>query len=1168
MESSVVGLPQAGDRIGDWEVVGELGRGGMAIVLSVVHVENGSSRAMKLMLPAGRPEDVARRFRREFRALSRLDHPHVLKVFEGGILDGRPWFVMEHLDGRELKEEVEEWRGLPPMERVRRANDLLIQVGRALEYVHGRGLVHRDITPSNIMVLPDGTAKLMDFGVVKEPGGELTHAGEVVGTVAYIAPEQIHGGHVDARADLYSLGAVFYLMLTGRRPFNARTLAGYMDKHLNRPVRPPRELVPTIPESANDVCVQLLAKDPADRFASATHLLHVLHAAPDQGAGPGTQDWTPPLVGRTAELSRLRERVARLAGADDEPPSGGVVVLDGRAGMGMGRMAREVAQIARQLGLPVSRGRNQDPGQDAFEGFRVLFDDLCAELNLAEGRVPETLAATFGRVPTPKDRIERYVVLAEVGRLVAAAGRRVVILEQMHHADRGTIELTEYLARNHVGAASRPLLVILTRTPPEPGEPDPLADLLSGAATGVAPLHEVLGPISPAAVEELVLDVVEDSPQARRLAERLHGSGNGNPFVISEMIRDLVTQGVIDVPDGPMRGQLTPSLADLDALVLPVPSTLRDVLAERLAPLSYEARRVALALAVSRHHLDLDLLGPVTGMPEPDVIAAVDELISSRLVRERRVGDRERFELDRTRVADVLLQQTSPEVVERFHQRIGRVLEELYKRRTDVVVESLSWHFEQGDEPGKAFPYLLQAAEKVRKRSFVAEALSFLDRATALEPRARGLLTLDEADRRLANLELARSVVLMHLGQPEASEAEARRAHALAVDLSDDRLQVRTATELGCHARRTSRFEVAEDWLRQALARAEQLGDKRAQIVPLYEFGAVQWSRGDLEAARDYFVQAMAGSEAYQDEQALVLGANGLGIIALCRGQSAEARRYFSQSIEVASKHGLMDRLSVARTNLVEVYHLTGNLRKGLELADQAVAHAREVRHEYGIGMGLRYRVLILTDLGRLVEAEDNATEAIRIQQELGNPEDVLAAQVVLIRALLARGAQQPALSLLVQALALVPEFDSEGFEPLLHAWRSRILAAQGHLDEARESAVLARKAPGRMWPHQRARLVLNLARIHRGLGEDEAALKHAEEALRIADSSGYRLYAMRARQLCAQTATDETAAARHARVGDALARSLAANLDREDAAAFLRMQGVQPRLRRWTGSA
>jgi serine/threonine protein kinase len=240
----------AGTLLGRWEVLNLRGRGGMATVYVAKDVTNGDLRAVKLMNPGGSADEVERRFRREFRTLSRLQHPNITHVYDWGTHEGRPYFVMELVDGQDLRSLVESWATDPPADRFDVARSVVIQVARALACVHLRGLVHRDVTPPNIMVLPDGTTKLMDFGVVKESGAtDLTAHGELLGTVAYIAPEQINGERIDARTDLYSLGAVLYYLLTGRRPFNARTLAGYLDKHLHRPPRPPASSTPPCPAS-------------------------------------------------------------------------------------------------------------------------------------------------------------------------------------------------------------------------------------------------------------------------------------------------------------------------------------------------------------------------------------------------------------------------------------------------------------------------------------------------------------------------------------------------------------------------------------------------------------------------------------------------------------------------------------------------------------------------------------------------------------------------------------------------------------------------------------------------------------------------------------------------------------------------------------------------------
>ena len=356
-------VPEPGSRIGDYEVIGELGRGGMAVILTARHVETDEVRAVKLMLPGTHVEEVVQRFHLEFDILARLDHPGVLKVFEAGDIDGRPYIVMEFLDGVELGQAVDSWKDIQPAERFKKSRETLVAVATALEYVHGQGLVHRDVTPSNIMLLRDGTVRLMDFGVVKEPGADLTSVGEVVGTAAYIAPEQITGARVDARTDLYGLGAVLYLMLTGRRPFSARTLAGYLEKHLNRPVRPPRELVPTVPKVLNDICVRLLAKEPTARFGSSSHLLHALDEPAASDDLLDQTSWNPGVVGRASEIAQVREAVARLAAG-----TGGLMVVEAAYGMGRTSLSEEAIKAAQRFGLVTTIGRNTAPDQRAFEG--------------------------------------------------------------------------------------------------------------------------------------------------------------------------------------------------------------------------------------------------------------------------------------------------------------------------------------------------------------------------------------------------------------------------------------------------------------------------------------------------------------------------------------------------------------------------------------------------------------------------------------------------------------------------------------------------------------------------------------------------------------------------------------------------------------------------------
>lgn len=1097
----------------------------MAVVLEATRLEDGARCAIKLMLPATRSEDVAERFRREFKALSQLDHPNVLKVYEGGLAQERPYFVMELLEGVELREEVERWRSRSPAQRFKSARSVLIQIARALSYIHQRGWVHRDVTPSNIMMQPDGTAKLMDFGVVKEPGGDLTVAGEVVGTVAYIAPEQIKGNEVDARADLYSLGAVLYLSLTGRRPFNARTLAGYLDKHLNRPPRPPRELAPTVPRQLNDICLRLLAKDPADRYASATHLLYAL--GEERGDGP------PPMAGRTRELAQIREHLADLR-------EGGLLLLEGSSGMGCSLLVAETIEHVRQMGVAVSSSQNQSPDQPAFAGLRGLYRDL-----IAEQEPPTALAAMFGSAPIPiePERQDLWGLCAGFRELILAAGVRMISIEDIDRADRGTCEVIEYLVRNLTEA---PITFLLSRRPAQ-GE-STLERLLEHERA----MHIVLKPLNQSAVEQMLLFRVDDDPRVPAMAARLCREGEGNPFIIDRMLEGLISGGII------ADRQITLAHEDIATATLPIPRSIREALDRQLDGLSEDAVALARLLALAQEEVGMELLEMAWPGEDAALLAAIDALLEAGLIRERKIGEVEQFELVHLRLRDVLSDGMPIEVRTQLHRCIGLALERLHRHNIEPMVERLAQHFDEGNAPAKAYPYLIQAAEKLQGRTFVSEAVRYLNRALDLEPRAREFLPLIEAEQRRADLVLRRANALYHLGRWDEARQQALDADAYARELGHSSLIARTAVELARQDRAMNRHDAAKDNLDRALEHAERADDPRLKIVPLYEQSAIHWSAGDMTGARARLSEAHALSENYNDRNGLALLSNGLGVLAMCEGRSAEARRYFNQAIKVSEKQGLIERLSVARTNLAELCHCAGNFRKGLALADRAINESREVNHLHGVGIGLRYRAILLGDLGRHAEADENATEAVVIQQSLGHHEEELASKVSLVRVVLAQGNIHRADRLLESCLSLTAAYDTEGYLPIIQAWRSRLMMTCG--ERAAAIAQLEQtEGTGRSWPHQRLRQLLNTARSWSLVGRKETAAELADAALRLADSCGYRYYAMSARQVLTESLTDEAAISRHKRVAEALARSLAASLSHEDAAGFLSRQGLQP---------
>jgi hypothetical protein len=253
-----------------------LGQGGMARVHQGVDRQLDRRVAIKVLAPPfDRDDEFVERFRREARAAAGLSHPNIVAVFDSGSDDGTHFIVTELVEGETLADRLRDGP-MPPADAVAVAVD----IARALAAAHALGLIHRDIKPGNVMLLPDGRVKVVDFGIARAAGSDtLTHTGVVLGSTAYLSPEQAGGQPVDERADLYSLGCVLYEMLTGRVPFRADTPIATMYRHVNEDAPPPSTIAPVQPE-LEDVVLRCLEKDPKRRVASAAELEAALLAVP------------------------------------------------------------------------------------------------------------------------------------------------------------------------------------------------------------------------------------------------------------------------------------------------------------------------------------------------------------------------------------------------------------------------------------------------------------------------------------------------------------------------------------------------------------------------------------------------------------------------------------------------------------------------------------------------------------------------------------------------------------------------------------------------------------------------------------------------------------------------------------------------------------------------
>ncbi|CAN5925588.1 hypothetical protein BH11MYX4_BH11MYX4_06460 [soil metagenome] len=677
LRAMTLGLPRdptaagaVGGVLGAYRLTGVLGRGGMGVVYRGQHLETGRLAAIKTVHAAS--PDLVAGIRREIQALASVSHEGLVSVLAYGISEGLPWYAMELLVGQTLGHLIAESGAEAQSRSTRRSTRLLTIVRRmcgALSHLHSAGIVHCDLKPDNVFVRSNGDPILVDLGIASRFSGESgrealdAYVGRA-GTLHYMAPEQISGEFLDARADLYALGCILYECVTGAPPFSGMPPGAVKRAHLEQRPSSVASIVEGISPSVDRLIAKLLEKEPQQRLGYADDVARILQeqedepperSPPTSSRGPSSSApyvYRPPFVGRRATLDALSGAIQSLR----DRSRGGAIYIGGESGVGKTRLTMEATRRASECGLPVVIGQCtsvasvRDPQAKglplhAFGSTLLAIADHCREHGAAEvarifgsnGRVlagyQPALADLpgFSELPEPPAlealaARERVLSTLQAALLAFAASRpQLLVIDDLQWADELSLEV---LARLPLDPTNRTgFLVICTYRPEECG---PRVEEIV-ALPGV--LHVPLGRFGLGEVSALVRGMLALDESPMPLASALERKCNGNPFFIIEYLRSAIAQGLLRRDGG--RWQLGPGRDLFDFLEesVAVPAGVGLLVEQRLRDLDPEAQRLVEIGAVLGRQFSPDLLFSCARVSEPVQSTAL-----------RRLRDRQIFE--------------------------------------------------------------------------------------------------------------------------------------------------------------------------------------------------------------------------------------------------------------------------------------------------------------------------------------------------------------------------------------------------------------------------------------------------------------------------------------------------------------------------------------------
>ena len=1016
-ELRTTALPEPGTILRErYRLDSELGRGGMGTVYRATDLELQREVAVKVLSATAQNSDARERLIREARAAAALNHPHIVTIHDVGESGGFPFLVMELIGGPRLSQ-------ARPTD-LARVVAIAVQICAALEHAHYHSIVHRDLKPDNVLL--SGTSnssnvKLADLGLALPAyGARISRAGVIVGTAAYMAPEQALGQEVDGRADLYALGVLLYELTTGRVPFTGDDPLTIVSQHVHAPVVPPRVLRPDLPRALEAVIVKLLAKDPAHRFSSAAETRDALLESLSDKDEPSTTDSAPAvaildalsrgrLVGRNTELTEVRELWQRA-----REGRGHAVLLSGEPGAGKTRLAREITIQAAVEGALVLWGGCYEyeaatpylPFVEAFrrwtreekndEKLREILGDAATQIAKLAPEI-ETRLGPFPERQELAAHEERLLFFDAVVQVFSNIARRQALLfyaDDLHWADRGTLWLLSHLLRQ---LRNERVLIVGAYRETELDRAHPLAKALVDWNRERLITRIALRRFNESETGDQLGALLGESVSGE-FAVAVHRETEGNPFFVEEVLKALIEKGSVRRESGKWRR------CDMEQML--IPQSVKEAIGNRLDRVSQNCNEVLRVSAILGKVFSFEELSAAAEQNEDVLLDALDEAVNAQLIA---AGSDDSFSFTHDKIREVLYEELNPIRRRRLHRHVAEALKS-NSEKFCCAVEKLAHHYIQAGDHEQGLEYAKQAAaEAARVFAFdeaiaaygrardCAEALGLTDEQLAQEEaigkafmlhgdtilagehfeRALVLAT-DPATRARLQCEAASSLVVT--GDPRGSEYLREALQVL--DPSTNPLETANAlsTEARFHHLAGRHQKAIEILLRAAeliepIAESDNAKSAEPMISRIYAFTAGAYQHYGLYDEADRWARrALAFGEKHDILFAQAAGYEYLGEDSIHKGTYEAGLEYAQREMEIADRLHSRERRAWAHLCSAQCRLLLGQIDRAEQEVLAGIALAESIGENRALSLFRSNLAVAQAMQGRLDEALQTAS--------------------------------------------------------------------------------------------------------------------------------------------------------------------------------------------------